>query len=65
MLQRTELKLQLFDYNNGILCTLIVKNDANPTAVATQVANVWSQTKNTANGDAPNVFTSGAFEGNT
>ena len=32
--------------------------------VATQVANVWSQTKNTANGDAANVFTSGSFEGN-
>ena len=33
MLQRTELKTQSFaDYNNGILCTLIVKNDANPTS---------------------------------
>ena len=44
------------DYNNGILCTLIVKNDANPSPVATQIANVWSQTKNTDNGDASNVL---------
>ena len=52
------------DYNNGILCTLIVKNDANPTPVATQIANVWNQTGNTDNGDVANVFTSGSFEGN-
>ena len=52
------------DYNNGIICTLIVKNDANPSPIPTQIANVWSQTKNTNNGDAANVFTSGSFEGN-
>ena len=52
------------DYNNGILCTLIVKNDADPSPIATQIANVWTQTKNTNNGDASNVFTSGSFTGN-
>ncbi len=52
------------DYNNGILCTLIVKNDADPSPIPTQVANVFNQTKNTDNGDTANVFTSGSFTGN-
>ena len=52
------------DYNGGVICTLIVKEDANPTPVATQVANVWNQTKNINFGDASNVFTSGSFVGN-
>ena len=52
------------DYNGGVLCTLMIKEDANPSPVATQIANVWNQTKNTNSGDAANVFTSGSFAGN-
>lgn len=52
------------DYNGGVLCTLIIKEDANPSPVSTQIANVWSQTGNTNNGDASNVFLSGNFAGN-
>lgn len=52
------------DYNGGILCTLIVKEDANPKPVSTQIANVWTQTKNTNNGDPANVYLSGNFKGN-
>ncbi len=52
------------DYNGGVLCTLLVKDDANPTPVSTQVANVWNQTKNTNFGHDANVFTSGNFIGN-
>jgi hypothetical protein len=52
------------DYNGGVLCTLIVKEDANPSPVPTQIANVWTQVKNTNNGDVANVFLSGNFAGN-
>lgn len=52
------------DYNGGVLCTLSVKEDANPKPVSTQIANVWSQVKNINNGDSSNVFLSGNFLGN-
>jgi len=52
------------DYNGGVLCTLMVKEDANPSPVPTQIANVWTQTKNTNNGDPANVYSSGNFVGN-
>ena len=52
------------DYNGGVLCTLIVKEDANPSPVPTQIANVWTQVKNTNNGDVANVYLSGNFAGN-
>ena len=52
------------DYNGGVLCTLIVKEDANPSPVPTQIANVGTQVKNTNNGDVANVILSGNFAGN-
>ena len=52
------------DYNGGVLCTLIIKEDANPQPVSTQIATVWNQTKDTNGGDPANVFLSGNFAGN-